>query len=94
MAGKVKTVTVTVNCITCLIKTARMRAADGPVIILGDVVHSTYTDSYRIEWLTCWRRAIGFRVLLYDAAIRAMRGLEPRPTPITHGIPVWPPVFQ
>lgn len=73
----------TVDCMACLVATARMRAADpGREIIFEGVTHSTYFNAYYDEHLTCRPYAISSRVTFsmrwLDAVTRAARGLPPR----------------
>jgi|SRR5882672_764694 len=71
-----------IDCMACLVAEAQMRAADGPVLILGAITHATYADWLGQERLTCrFDRKINFRMFWYDAVIRAMRGLRPRQAP-------------
>ncbi len=74
----------TVDCMACLVAASRMRAADpGLEIILEGITHSTYTNYWVNERLTCrFDKVIKFRALWLDAVTRAMRGLPPRQPPL------------
>lgn len=83
-----------VDCMACLVAAVRMRAADpGCEIILENVTHSAYVGAYGVERLTCqFYRAIGFRMLWYDAVVRTLRGLPPRTEKATHWLR--PPIYR
>lgn len=68
-----------IDCMTCLVSTSWPTAGSGLDIISEGITHSVYHDPWGDECQTCRHDKIKFRTFWYDAVIRAMRGLKPRP---------------